>query len=143
MDTGRGGDLSERRRRALSGALLIMLVIGATAIETASEHGEHWRSVDFVKVGSILLLAFILALRSTTNMRLRPRNPELDDELTRANRASAAGWGFWLLMPALLALFILNFYAPTPAREALPILIVAGAAAAGARFVFLERQGAK
>lgn len=137
------GDPSEQRRRALIGATMIMLVIGATAIEAVTEHGAHWRSVDYVKVGAILLLAFILALRSTTSMRLTRRNAELDDELSRANRASAAGWGFWALMPLLLALFVANFYWPMSIAETAPILMVAGAAAAGMRFVYLERKGSR
>lgn len=135
-------DPADRRRRTLIAATLIMFVIGGAILQTASEHGDHWRTVDFVKVGSLLLLAFVLGLRSTTSIRLTKRNPALDDELTRANRASAAGWGFWILMLGLLALFVANFFEPMRVAETLPLLIVIGAATAGIRFAFLERRGA-
>src|SRR5436190_13963553 len=98
MDEGHRIDPAERRRRTLFAVTLIMVTIGGGILNAASEHVGHWRSVDIVKVSSLLVLAFVLALRSTTAIRLKPRNPALDDELTRANRASAAGWGFWFLM---------------------------------------------
>lgn len=136
-------DPTERRRRTMIGATMVMLTIGSSALLTTLEHSDHWRPVDLVKVGGILTMAFVLALRSTTPIRFTPRDPALDDESARANRASAAGWGFWLLMPALLAMFIANFYWPLNMREILPVLIIIGAAAAGVRFAFLEGRGAR
>ena len=138
-----GVDLPEQRRRMLIASTLIMVTIGGGILTAASEHVAHWRSVDILKLSGLMVLAFVLALRSTTAIRLRPRNPVLDDELTRANRASAAGWGFWFLMTALLALFVANFYWPMTLQEVAPIVIVYGAAAAGLRFAFLERRGAR
>ncbi len=143
MDTDGKSDPTERRRRAMIGSTMVMLIIGSTAIQTTIEHGEPWRSVDYMKIGAILFLALLLALRSTTPFRLTPRNPALDDETARAHRASAAGWGFWLLMPALLAIFIASFFWPLDLREILPVIIVLGAAAAGIRFAFLEGRAAR
>ena len=136
-------DPAERRRRVMLASMLILFSIGGGVLNTVFEHGAHWRTVDFVKIGAILTLAFVLALRSTTAIRLTPRNPALDDELTRANRSSAAGWGFWVLLLLLLAVFIANFTWPLAIAEILPFVLIAGAATAGLRFVFLERRGAK
>lgn len=134
-------DPTERRRRALVSALIILFVVGGGAIAAVSGT-THWRSVDFVRMGAILFLSFLLAARATTSLRFTPRNPALDDELTRANRANAAAWGFWILMIGLLGLFAASFVEPIGVQEAAPLLIIAGAAAAGLRFVFLERTSA-
>jgi hypothetical protein len=136
-------DLSEQRRRTILSALLLMVVLGGGALDAAYERVGAWRGVDIVKVSGIIALAIVLALRSTTAIRLTPRNRELDDELSRANRQSAAAWGFWGLMLALLGAFVFSFYGPVSLTRIAPFLLVAGAASAGIRFVFLERRGAR
>lgn len=141
MAEGQPRDPSERRRRSVLSAMIILLAVGAGAIEATAAHQGAWRPIEFIKIGAILLLAFVLAVRSTTAMRLGPRNPALDDELTRANRGSAAGWGFWALMLALLGVFIASFRFNLTIIEMAPLLLVGASAVAGMRFVFLERQG--
>jgi len=136
-------DPSERRRRTILSALLIMLCLGGGALGAAYDHVGAWRPVDMVRIGGIIATALVLALRSTTAIRFTKRNPELDDELSRANRVSAAGWGFWGLTLTLLAAFVFSFYEPVTLTRIAPILLVMGAATAGLRFVFLERRGAR
>jgi hypothetical protein len=135
-------DPSERRRRSLVVAMMVLLAVGGGALDRAIfEHAGHWRLVDYVTVGALMLLALIIAVRSTTNFTLRARNPALDDELTRANRADAARWGYWVLMLALLGLFLANFRWRLGLADIAPMVLVAGAAAAGMRFAYLERRG--
>jgi hypothetical protein len=93
-------------------------------------------------VGAILLLALVVAVRSTTSFSLSARVPALDDELTRANRASAAGWGFWALFGALVAAFAASLVWPLRVTDIAPLVLVIGAAVAGLRFIVLERAGA-
>jgi hypothetical protein len=134
-------DPSERRRRALTGSVLILVMAGVAAVDALAAHAEQWRLVDGVRVGAILLLALVVALRSTTSFTLMRRVPALDDELTRANRASAAAWGFWALFAALILAFAASFFLHLHVAEVAPAVLVIGAAAAGLRFVWLERQG--
>jgi hypothetical protein len=142
MNDGAMRDPSERRRRALTGVLMILVMAGFAAVDALSSREGEWRLVDGVRVGAILLLALVVAVRSTTSFRFGARVPALDDELARANRASAAGWGFWALMTALVAASAAGFWQRLSVVEVAPAVLVIGAAAAGLRFVFLERAGA-
>ena len=136
-------DPSERRRRSLIVGVMVLFAVGGSALDRAIfEHAGHWRLVDYVAVSALMLLALIIAVRSTTSFSLRKRNPVLDDELSQANRADAARWGYWVLMLALFGLFLANFRWPFGLADIAPMVIVAGAAAAGMRFAYLERQGA-
>ncbi|MGD9814606.1 MAG: hypothetical protein AB7Q23_14670 [Hyphomonadaceae bacterium] len=134
-------DPSERRRRALMGAVLILVMAGFAAVDALASHDGAWRSIDVVRVGAILLLALVVAVRSTTSWWFGPRVAALDDELTLANRASAAAWGYWALFAALIAAFAGSFFFPLRVAEIAPAVLVTGAAASGLRFVWLERQG--
>ena len=143
MSDSKQHDPSERRRRSLLVGTMALLAVGGSALDRAIfEHAGHWRPVDYVAVGALMLLALVIAVRSTTNFSLRVRNPALDDELTRANRADAARWGYWVLMLSLAGLFIANFRWQLGLADFAPMVFVAGAAAAGMRFAYLERQGA-
>jgi hypothetical protein len=134
-------DPSERRRGALTMALLILLMACFAAIDALGSHDWKWRLIDQVRVGAIMVLALVVSLRSTTAFSLRPRNPALDDELTRANRARAAAWGFWAFFVALMGAFAASFFWPIRLGETLLVVLVFGAAAAAMRFVALERMG--
>jgi hypothetical protein len=134
-------DPSERRRRALMGAVLILVMAGFAAVDALAPRAGEWRVIDGLRVGAILLLALIVAVRATTSFSLVARTPALDDELTRANRASAAGWGFWALLVALVAAFAASFFLHLHVVDVAPAVLVIGAAAAGLRFVHLERSG--
>ncbi len=134
-------DPTERRRRALMGAVLILVMAGFAAVDALWLRAGDWRLIDGVRVGAILLLALVVALRSTGSFALGARAPALDDELTRANRASAAAWGFWALMAGLIVAFAASFAWAPSVSELAPGLLVIGAATAGLRFIWLERSG--
>lgn len=135
-------DPSERRRRALMGAVMILAMAGFAAADVLTARAGDWRAIDGVRVGAILLLALLVAVRSTTSFTLSTRTPALDDELTRANRASAAGWGFWALMAGLIAAFAASFFVHLHVFEVAPAVLTIGAGVAGLRFIWLERAGA-
>ena len=135
-------DRGVRRRRGLMGTTMILAMAALAAADTLYDNASTWRLVDFVRVGAILVIALILSLRSTSAFSLVARDRKLDDELTRANRADAARWGFWALMVALMATFVASFYfASLRLSDVAPMVMVIGAAAAGLRFVTLERRG--
>jgi hypothetical protein len=142
MAEGVKRDPSERRRRALVAVMLILFAAcGGMIDRVVFGHTGHWRPVDYVRVGALMTLALVLALRATTSFRLLNRHPEIDDELTRANRASAATWGFWAVMLGLAGALIASFYWPLDAVGVTTGFVLFGAVIAGLRFVFLERAG--
>src|SRR5262245_53889117 len=79
---------------------------GTAALDALSEHGDALRLVDGVRLAAVLVLSLVVSLRSTTNFSFMKRDAALDDELTRANRASAATWGFWALLLTALAMAV-------------------------------------
>lgn len=135
-----GRDPDRRRRGALTAATLIMLMSTGAAIDALAEHADALRLVDYARVAAILLLALVVSLRATTSFSFAKRDPALDDELTRANRASAAAWGFWGFFIALAGLYCASFALPVTMLSRTPAVLACGAACAGLRFVFLERR---
>lgn len=132
---------SGRRRRGMiagAGILLISLAAASTAFDAPP---SEWRLVDFVRLAAIAFLAIILALRSTTAFSLVGRNTALDDELTRANRASAARFGFWALLLAVLASIAASLVEPFSFAAIGPLLLAFGAVVAALRFAVLEGRG--
>ena len=133
---------SDRRRRVLLAAVAMMIIIiGAVATSTANIEIGHPRAVDLVRTVGFSVLALVIAIRSTTSFSFLKRDPTLDDELTRANRASAARVGFWALMLGVLAAFAGAFYTPLPLLAIAPLLLALGAGAASIRFAMLEARG--
>lgn len=136
-------DLASRRRRAiLAGAAILLITIGGI-YTSLDERGADaaMRAVDWVRLAAFLILALVLALRSTTSFSFLGRNPVLDDELTRANRASAARVGFWALMLGVIAAYVAAAFEPLNVREVAPLLVALGASAATLRFAILEGRG--
>ena len=64
----------------------------------------------------------------------------LDDEPTRANRASAFHWGFMAAVLSGMTIYSLLGVAPMTAREAIHLVVSAGIIVALLRFGFLERR---
>lgn len=134
-------DPAVRRRRALAAAVMILIMAGAAAVDVLVERADAWRAIDYVRLAAILVMALVISVRATTSMTLLPRVPALDDELTRANRASAAIWGFWTFFLVLVAAFVASQLLPVTLQELAPMVLVCGTAIAGLRFVLLERAG--
>lgn len=134
---------SARRRRAvLIGAIVLMTIIAGTSTAFSAATPGEWRTVDIVRVSAFLALALVLGIRSTTAFTLLRRNPALDDELTRANRATAGRVGFWALLLSSMACFVANMLGlEMSIAEALLAIIAAGAISAAIRFAMLERRG--
>jgi len=133
--------LSRRRARMLP--LLAIIYLTQQATFFAGDAPPGVRSVDHVKVGAWLVLSFVLLLAIATNgfWFQRPEIRRLiDDELTRANRASAMSIGFIAGMLAAMALYLLNQFEAVATREAIHIILSAGLGAALLRFGFLERR---
>ena len=135
-------DPTIRRRRSIVAGALVFVLIGLGSLQALSHQDEAWRPVEIVKIGSLMVLAVVLALRSTTGFRTAPRNPALEDELTQANRANAAQIGFWAMIAATVLAFVAGLTSDLTLAETAPQILGVGAISAAVRFVILERRGA-
>jgi len=134
-------DRSKRRRRVIAAASAMLVIVVFAAIGAVFPHREALRAVDVVRIVALIAFTFVVAIRSTTNFGFGPRNPELDDELSRANRASAAFQGFWAMLLSATGAYLASFFLDLRLTEAAPIILCAGAVAAGWRFAYLEAVG--
>jgi hypothetical protein len=128
-----------RRRRAVTAGAAVLLAVFATAMTVTP--ADTLRNVDIVRIVGFVALALVLAVRSTTAFSLIGRNAVLDDELTRANRASAARVGFWAMFLAAIVILAVSFIDAVTPMQIIPVLLGAGAVSAALRFVVLEGRG--
>lgn len=132
-------DKSTKRRRAVLVGAAVLCGVFATAMTVTP--ADTLRNVDMVRIAGFVMLSLVLALRSTTAFSFVGRNAVLDDELTRANRASAARVGFWAMFLAALVMLGVSFVESVKVMQLLPVLIGAGAVSAAFRFATLEGRG--
>jgi hypothetical protein len=99
------------------------------------------RAVDIVRMAGFCLLVIVLVLRSTTAFNLFGRNVELDDELSRANRAAAAQAGFLAAIVGGVIALIASLFVALNVTDVLPPVLMLGAFVAAVRFARLEKRG--
>ena len=133
--------LSRRRARMLPFLAIIYLSQQATFFAVDTPEGV--RSVDHVKIGAWLVLSLVLLLALATNgfwFRSQAIRALIDDESTRAHRASAMSTGFVFAMLGGIALYLLNQFEIVTAREAIHVILSLGLGAALVRFGVLEKR---
>lgn len=130
---------SRRRSRVMrAGAVVLLTTLSGAIAASGRLAAGQTRAVDVVRTAAFVVLAAILVVQATTGLWFRWRRPELNDELTEYNRASAVRAGYFALMAAVVALYVASFLSPTSVAEAAPILVFVGAAAPALRFASLE-----
>jgi hypothetical protein len=138
-------ELAERlsRKRARMLPFIVVIYISQQATFFAGEAPDGVRPVDHVKIGAWLVLSLVMLLVLVTN-GFWLQKPEIralmNDESTRANRASAMTTGFIFAMAGGMALYFLNQFEPVTAREAIHVILSLGLGAALVRFGMLERR---
>jgi len=133
--------LSSKRARMLPFLAVIYLCQQATFFSSDAPPGV--RSVDHVKIGAWLLLSLVLLLALVTNgfwFQSAEVRALVNDESTRANRASAMTMGFVSAMLAAMTVYFVAQFEPISAREAIHIILSLGIGAALIRFGMLERR---
>lgn len=133
--------LSRRRARMLP--ILAVVFISQQASFFVARIEDEARTVDQVKIAAWLVLSnVLLALLASRGFWFRSRAVRglIDDEVTRANRASALGIGFLAGMAGAIATYALTMVETVTAREAVHIVMTTGIGAALLRFGFLERR---
>ncbi|MEO7276407.1 MAG: hypothetical protein ABIW33_00085 [Sphingomicrobium sp.] len=131
--------LSRKRARMLP--FLAVIYIGQQASFFTGDALEG-RPVDHVKIGAWLVLSSVMLLALTTHgfwLQSKEVRSLIDDESTRANRASGMTFGFIFAMLAGMLLYFLNQFEPVTAREAIHIILSLGLGSALIRFGMLER----
>lgn len=138
-DINAADQLGRRRARMLPMLALFFLIQQASYF--ANPPGE--RGVDHVRIFAwVLMTAVILMMLQTGGSWMRPAavRAVLDDEPTRANKASAFHWGFMAAVLSGMTMYSILGVAPLTAREAIHLVVSAGVVVALLRFGFLERR---
>ena len=130
-----------RRRARMMPMLAVFVLIQQVIFFTE----DGLSDVSTVKtVAWLVLAAVIVAALATGGFWLKPRAVRalMDDEVTRANRASALTLGFVVAMAMGIVLFALETFAPGSAstREVIHLIVTYGLVAAMIRFGLLERR---
>jgi len=137
----RAEELGRRRARMLPFLAIIYLCQQATFFSGDAPPGL--RDVDHVKIGAWLVLSLVLLLALATNgfwFQRREIRELINDEQTRANRASAMSVGFIASMLGAMVVYFVEQFEPVSAREAIHIILSLGLGAALIRFGMLERR---
>ncbi len=129
------------RRRARMLPVLGVFFISQQAAFFANPPAE--RAVDHVRIGAWALLSTVVLFTLATNgfwTRSAAVRAIIDDELTRANRASALQWGFIAAMVAGIVCYVVQGATQFTVREVIHLIVSAGMVAALVRFGMLERR---
>lgn len=129
-----------RRRARMLPVLAMFFLIQQTAF-FSNPPGE--RAVDHVRIGAwVVLTAVILATLATGGWWFRSPaiRAALDDERTRANRASAMQWGFISTVVTAIVIYATLGVTEFTTRESIHLLVSAGIVSALFRFGRLERK---
>ena len=143
-DTEQAERLGRRRARMLPILAVIFIAQQASFFVSETEaSADLVRTVDHVKFGAWLVISLVLlAALYTGGFWLRPRAVRalMDDEITRAHRASALSLGFLVTILSAIGLYILDMVEPMQTRVAIHLIVTFGIAAALLRFGVLERR---
>ena len=137
-------EIAERlqRRRARLVILLAVMFVAGQAVYFGNMQDPE-RLVDQVRVSAWFVWALALLLLLATGgglFRSASVRALLNDEGTRAHRASALAFGFWAAMAGCILLYIVTMFEAVGAREAVHIVLSFGIGAALLRFGMLERR---
>ena len=136
--------LGRRRARMLPMLAVIFIAQQVSFFASEQEASERLvRTVDHVKVGAWMVLSLVLLAALYTGgfwLKRRSVRALMDDEVTRAHRASALSLGFLVTILGAIALYFLDMVEPMSSRVAIHLIVTIGIAAALIRFGMLERR---
>ena len=133
-------DRLARRRARMMPMLALFLLIQQSAYFA---HGDGTRAVDHVRIGAWVVMSLVILLVLTTG-GFWLRRPEvralMEDEGTRANRASALSVGYVCAMLTAIACYVMQAVWAFTMGEVIHLIVTAGLISAALRFSMLERR---
>jgi len=139
-DNAETADRLSGRRVSLMIGLAFIFLSQQAAFFSRPETG---RFVDQVRAGAwVFLAAVLLAIVMTGGFWLRARAVRalMEDEVTRANRASAISFAFATTMIAAIVLYVFLPLLALDSRATIHVLVSIGLISAMIRFAVLERR---
>jgi hypothetical protein len=146
--TPTAGQIAERlqhRRTRIIWAQGIFFLIMQTSYYTTNmpSFDAPLRLVDQIRLSAFAVwavaLIFLLSVSGGV-FRGKAVRALMDDELTRAHRASALTWGYYAAMAFAIVLYMVSQYVRISAPEAIHLIVSAGVFVPMVRFVILERR---
>lgn len=136
-------DRAVSRRARVTAVLAVFLMAGQGGVLAATEQItlNGGRAVDQFRVGAFVFLALVFLIFLLTGGRWRA--PAYNDELVRANRASALKLGYVSLMLVLIGVYVAMLLTPVDVYKFMPLFIAFGIVVPALRFAMLERVGMK
>lgn len=141
--TSDNAELAERlvRRRARMMPVLALFLVIQQAAYFAQ--GDGTRMVDHVRIGGWVAMSLVILMVLTTGGFWR-RKPEvralIEDEGTRANRASSLSFGFVCAMLTAIACYVGQSVWKFSIGEVIHLIVTVGLISAILRFSMLERR---
>jgi len=140
-------ETAERLNRRRAPMLFVIVIFFLLQQEAYfSQPPTLTRPVDYVRlVGWIALATVLLAIlmRGGFWFKSAAVRALMEDEVTRAHRASALATGFVATMIAAICLYVFNLFEPITGRAAIHILLSIGLGFAVLHFAALERRAVK
>ena len=126
---------NSRGRASVMALLAIVVAFNSTFGVQNTMNDDGWRGVAWIAT-----VALGLAIVATSGgLMLNPRLRALmNDELSRANRARAIGFGFFTTIVVALGCYVASWWMPMPVRAGLRLVSGLGLAATLARYAMLE-----
>lgn len=120
-------------------SLGITVIAMGQAREWLNGEDTGWSTVLLAAAATInLLLIPIMIMGWDGGSRKQKRL--LEDELTRAYRADAMTWAFWMLLVGVAGLYLVGLWRPQVTVVALPMALWVAAATAAFRFAAQHRR---
>ncbi|MDQ8029886.1 MAG: hypothetical protein REJ23_14260 [Brevundimonas sp.] len=142
-----GENYRDRAQRKWVSQITILpaATLGITVI--AMTRADEWLSGEDPSVSGVLLAAaaainllLIPVMLMGWDGGSRKQKRLLEDELTRAYRASAITCAFWMLLVGAMSVYLVGLWKPHLAVVALPMVLWVAAATAALRFAQLHRR---
>ena len=133
-------DRLTRRRARMMPVLALFLMIQQSAYFS---HGDGSRLVDHIRIGGWVAMTVVILMVLLTGgfwFRKAELRAMIEDETTRANRASALAAGFFCAMATAIICYVMQSAWEFSVGEVIHLIVSAGLVAALLRFSILERR---
>jgi heme/copper-type cytochrome/quinol oxidase subunit 2 len=143
-DAEKAEELSQRRTRMLPVLAMLFLFQQFTFMNGGLGSGD--RAVDHVRIAAWLVMSIVILVVLTTGggfIYSREARRLANDEATRVHRDRSFRAGFLASMAACIIVYLVSFFEPMAARDAIHWVMTVGIAVTLLWFAFLERRASR